>query len=177
MAEQRQTQGQREEMSERQWVQAENHHQKKHKNMGKKRIITKSDTAGAEETQVSNSSKKSLKRQVINGVAYINVSYNNTIIAIADTKGEIIAWSSAGTAGFKGTKKSTPYAANIVAKDCVEKAKKYNLMNLKIIVKGIGPGRESAIRGLASAGLNITSIMDATPIAHNGVKPPKPRRV
>ena len=79
--------------------------------------------------------------------------------------------------GFKGTKKSTPYAANLVAKECLEKAKKYNLTNLKIVVRGIGPGRESAIRGLANTGINITSIMDATPVAHNGVKPPKPRRV
>ena len=146
--------------------------------MGKKRIITKSDApTGTTDTQESSSPKKSLKKQVVNGVAYINVSYNNTLIAITDSKGEVISWSSAGTAGFKGTKKSTPYAANIVAKDCVEKAKKYNLTNLKIVIKGVGPGRESAIRGLASTGLNITSIMDATPVAHNGVKAPKPRRV
>ena len=146
--------------------------------MGKKRIITQTETSSetGQEAPVS-VSKKSVKRQAINGIAYINVSYNNTIITITDAKGEVISWSSAGTAGFKGTKKSTPYAANIVAKDCVEKAKKYNLTNLKIVIKGIGPGRESAIRGLAGTGLNITSIMDATPVAHNGVKAPKPRRV
>ena len=105
------------------------------------------------------------------------VSYNNTIVSIADLKGDVIAWSSAGSIGFKGTKKSTPYAANLVAKDCVEKARKYNLTNIKIVVKGIGPGREAAMRGLAASGLNITSIMDATPVAHNGVRRPKPRRV
>ena len=106
--------------------------------------------------------------------------YNFTkknVPSITDLKGEVIAWSSAGTLGFKGTKKSTPYAANLVAKDCVEKAKKFNLTNIKVVVKGIGPGRESAIRGLAGTGINITSIMDSTPIAHNGVRLKKPRRV
>ena len=144
--------------------------------MGKKRITTQASETADSKPAVSGS-KKSSKKQVLNGVAYINVSYNNTLISISDAKGEIVAWSSAGTLGFKGTKKSTPYAANMVAKDCVEKAKKYNLTNIKIVVKGIGPGRESAIRGLAGTGLNVTSIMDATPVAHNGVKPPKPRRV
>jgi len=156
------------------WVQAENHLVKKH-NMGKKRITTQA--AESADTKSAASAKKSSKKQVLNGIAYINVSYNNTLISISDAKGEIIAWSSAGTLGFKGTKKSTPYAANMVAKDCVEKAKKYNLTNIKIVVKGIGPGRESAIRGLAGTGLNVTSIMDSTPVAHNGVKAPKPRRV
>ena len=99
------------------------------------------------------------------------------MIAISDSKGQIISWSSAGLLGFKGSKKSTPYAANMVAKDVVEKSKKFNLTNIKIVIKGIGPGRESAIRGLAGTGLNILSIMDATPIAHNGVRRPKPRRV
>lgn len=121
--------------------------------------------------------KGSVKRQVINGVATVNVSYNNTLISIADPKGEVISWSSSGLLGFKGSKKSTPYAANMVAKDSFEKAKKYNLTNIKIVIKGVGPGRESAIRGLAGTGLNILSIMDATPIAHNGVRRMKPRRV
>lgn len=144
--------------------------------MGKKRIITKTD---ADPSQVGEGSvaKKSSKKQVINGIAHISVSYNNTIVAISDSNGEIIAWSSAGSIGFKGTKKSTPYAANLVAKDCVEKAKKFNLMNIKVIVKGIGPGRESAIRGLAGSGLNLTGLQDATPVAHNGVRRKKPRRV
>lgn len=147
--------------------------------MGKKKIITKigETVEGAEGQTPASVSKKSLKKQVINGVAYITVSYNNTMIAIADSRGEILAWSSAGSLGFKGTKKSTPYAANLVAKNVIEKSRKYNLVNLKIVVKGIGPGRESAVRGLAGGGLNITALMDKTPIAHNGVKPPKPRRV
>lgn len=121
--------------------------------------------------------KVSSKKQVINGVATVNVSYNNTLISIADSAGQIISFSSAGLLGFKGSKKSTPYAANMVAKDCFEKSKKFNLTNIKIVIKGVGPGRESAIRGLAGTGLNILSIMDATPIAHNGVRRPKPRRV
>ena len=134
-------------------------------------------TEGAETKAPVSVAKKTSKRQVINGVANISVSYNNTMIAIADTKGEILAWSSSGSLGFKGTKKSTPYAANLVAKNVIEKARKYNLVNLKIVVKGIGPGRESAIRGLAATGLNITALTDKTPVAHNGVKPPKPRRI
>ena len=92
-------------------------------------------------------------------------------------KKQVLGWGSAGLTGFKGSKKSTPYAANIVAKDVVEKTKKYNLTNIKIVVKGVGPGRESAIRGLAGTGLNILAIQDNTPVAHNGVRRPKPRRV
>lgn len=145
--------------------------------MGKKRIITKEDTSAASTETGVVAPKKSLKKQVLNGIATINISYNNTMVSIADQGGNVLSWSSAGGMGFKGTKKSTPYAANLVAKDCVEKSKKYNLANIRIVVKGIGPGRESAIRGLASTGLNITSIMDSTPIAHNGVRSRKPRRV
>jgi len=146
--------------------------------MGKKRIITKTDVSESTAQDGSAaSSKKTSKKQIINGVAHISVSYNNTIVAISDLKGEIVAWSSSGLIGFKGTKKSTPYAANLVAKDCVEKAKKFNLTNIKVVVRGIGPGRESAIRGLAGSGLNLTSIQDVTPVAHNGVRRKKPRRV
>ncbi len=146
--------------------------------MGKKRIITtQGDQATASEEAISSSAKKTSKKQVLNGVAYVNVSYNNTLVCITDPKGEVIAWSSSGKLGFKGTKKSTPYAANLVAKDCVEKSKKFNLANIRVVVKGIGPGREAAVRGLAGSGLNITSIMDSTPIAHNGVRRKKPRRV
>ena len=146
--------------------------------MGQKKVITKTEEEikPATEGAVS-ASKKSTKKQVINGVAHINISYNNTLIDISDLKGDILAWSSSGLLGFKGARKSTPYAANMVAKDVFEKAKKYNLMNIKVVVKGIGPGRESAIRGLAGTGLNITSIQDKTPIAHNGVRRSKPRRV
>ncbi len=148
--------------------------------MGKKRIITTQggDTVNATEQQAASSViKKASRKQVINGIAHVSVSYNNTLVTITDLKGEVIAWSSAGSLGFKGTKKSTPYAANLVARDCFEKARKFNLANVKVIVKGIGPGREAAMRGLAGSGLNVTSIMDATPIPHNGVRRKKPRRV
>jgi len=145
--------------------------------MGKKRIITTQGEAQTGDQAASLAPKKLSKKQVINGMAFIHVSYNNTLVTITDSKGEVIAWSSAGTIGFKGTKKSTPYAANLVAKDCVEKSKKFSLTNIKVVVKGIGPGREAAVRGLAGSGLNITSIMDATPIAHNGVRRKKPRRI
>ena len=146
--------------------------------MGKKKIITKTEIDNNEQTTGPVSvAKNTAKKQVLNGVAHILVSYNNTIITVGDLQGNIIAWSSAGGLGFKGARKSTPYAANLVAKTCVEKAKKFNLTNIKIIVRGVGPGRESAIIGLAGTGLNILSIMDDTPIAHNGVRKPKPRRV
>lgn len=145
--------------------------------MGKKRIITTQGDTSTEQQSVDSVSKKSTKKQVINGIAYVSVSYNNTMITITDLKGEVLVWSTSGLLGFKGTKKSTPYAANLVAKDCVEKAKKYGLNSIKIVVKGIGPGREASMRGLSGTGLNILSIMDATPIAHNGVRAKKPRRV
>src|SRR3989338_5404022 len=145
--------------------------------MGQKKVITKVDTDTKPKEAPVSASKKSTKRQVINGIAHINISYNNTIIDISDLKGEIIAWSTSGLLGFKGARKSTPYAANMVAKDVFQKVKKYNLMNIKVVVKGIGPGRESAIRGLAGTGLNLTAIQDKTPIAHNGVRRSKPRRV
>lgn len=146
--------------------------------MGKKRIITK---AGAGDEQKNAGAvgvvKKSQKVQVLKGMANISSSYNNTIISISDAKGNVLSWSSAGALGFKGAKKSTPYAATMVAKEAVEKAKKYGLLELSITVSGIGPGREAAIRALANTGLSITSLIDDTPIAHNGVRPPKPRRV
>jgi small subunit ribosomal protein S11 len=121
--------------------------------------------------------RKSAKKQVLNGIIHVTVSYNNTLVALSDLAGNVIAFSSAGLLGFKGSKKSTPYAANLVAKDVIEKSKRFGLVNVRIIVKGVGPARESAIRGIAGTGMNITSIMDATPVPHNGVKSPKPRRI
>jgi small subunit ribosomal protein S11 len=145
--------------------------------MGKKKVITKEGDSVATEAPSETSSRKSAKKQVLNAVVHINISYNNTLVAISDLQGNVIAFSSAGLLGFKGTKKSTPYAANLVAKDAVERAKKFNVMNARIVVKGVGPARESAVRGIAGTGLNITSIMDNTPVPHNGVKAPKPRRI
>lgn len=146
--------------------------------MGKKRIITKAGEgeeqkdAGAVKTP-----PKTQKAQVLKGMAHISSSYNNTIISVSDSQGNVLGWSSAGSLGFKGAKKSTPYAATMVAKEVIEKIKKYGLVELSITVSGIGPGREAAIRALANTGLNINSITDDTPIAHNGVRPPKSRRV
>lgn len=148
--------------------------------MGKKRIITKvenKEETGAEKNGQVSASKKGAKRQVLKGIATIFSSYNNTIVSITDPRGEVLAWASAGSMGFKGARKSTPYAATIVAKEALEKAKRFNLAELSVAVKGIGPGREAAIRAIAGAGLNINSLVDNTPIPHGGVRPPKPRRV
>ncbi len=147
--------------------------------MGKKRIIT--TVEGGENAEkkigVSPVSKKGAKKQVLKGTIHISSSYNNTIVSVADAKGNVFTYSSAGSLGFKGARKSTPYAATLVGKDAVEKAKKFGFQEAKVSVKGIGPGREAAIRGIASTGVNITAIIDATPMAHNGVRPAKPRRV
>ena len=142
--------------------------------MGKKRIITKE---GDQTEAAAAAPKRTAKKQVLNGVVNITISYNNTIVAVSDLAGNIIAFSSAGLLAFKGSKKSTPYAANLVAKDAIEKAKRFGLTNARIVIKGVGPARESAIRGTAGTGLNITSLMDSTPVPHNGVRAPKPRRV
>lgn len=146
--------------------------------MGKKRIIT-GGGSGDETAQSSvNVAKKSVnKKQIFKGVVHVASSYNNTIVSIADANGNVFAYSSAGTMGFKGSRKSTPYAATLVGKDAVEKAKRFGLQEAKVSVRGIGPGREGAIRGIAGTGINITSIIDDTPIPHNGVRPAKPRRV
>lgn len=152
--------------------------------MGKKAVVTKeSDTEtpakqGAVEGAAAAPAKlKPAKKQVVNGIVNITISYNNTLISVADLQGNVIAFSSSGLLGFRGSKKSTPYAANLVAKDAVEKAKRFGLMNVRIVVKGVGPARESAVRGVAGTGLNITSLMDSTPVPHNGVKASKPRRI
>jgi len=121
--------------------------------------------------------RKKIIRQILHGNAYIQATYNNTIVTIADTNGDVLAWSSAGKVGFKGPKKATPYAASQVVKDVVTKAASYGLKDVHVFVKGIGGGREGAIRGLNGNGLNILSVSDVTPIPHNGCRPPKKRRV
>lgn len=146
--------------------------------MGKKRVVSKqSETQASSQEKQFKVSKRKIKKQVNIGIAHIYSSYNNTIITITDIKGNVIAFSSAGNIGFKGTRKSTPYAATLAAKTVAEKTKPFGLIEIGVRVNGIGPGREAAIRGLATAGLDITSIIDVTPIPHNGVKAPKPRRV
>lgn len=144
--------------------------------MGQKKVITKSGSE-AEGQAKETTAKKSGKRQLVVGVMNVSSSYNNTLVNVTDSKGNVVIWSSAGMLGFKGARKSTPYAATLVAKDVAEKGKKIGLQDVTVVIRGIGPGREAAIRGIASSGLNINSIVDDTPIAHNGVRAPKPRRV
>ena len=125
----------------------------------------------------SYSKKKKVKKNILNGIAYVQSTFNNTIISIADTSGNVISWASAGQKGFKGSRKSTPYAAQIAAEDVGNKAKEYGLKSLKVEVSGPGSGRESALRSLQAIGYIITSIKDVTPIPHNGCRPRKRRRV
>jgi len=129
------------------------------------------------EKAATTSKKKKVRRKVKQGCVYIQSSYNNTIISITDLNGNVLAWSSSGRAGFSGARKATPFAAQKVVADAMERLRPYEMEEAKIFVKGIGSARESAIRSLAAAGLNITSIRDKTPIPHNGVRAPKRRRV
>ena len=121
--------------------------------------------------------KKKQRKSIISGLAYINATFNNTMITITDEQGNSIAWSSAGVKGFKGSRKSTPYAAQIAAEDAGTKAKEFGLKKLQVFVKGPGGGRESALRALQATGFYITSIKDNTHTPHNGCRPPKKRRV
>lgn len=121
--------------------------------------------------------KTKIFRQVPQGRAYIQATYNNTIITLTDSQGNILSWSAAGKMGFRGPKKATPFAAGIIVKDAVEKAAKYGLREIQVFVKGVGAGREAAVRALNANGLNILAIKDVTPIPHNGCRPPKVRRV
>lgn len=121
--------------------------------------------------------KKKVKKFVSDGIAYIHASFNNTIITITDKQGNALAWTTSGGAGFRGSRKSTPFAAQVAADKVGEKIKEFGLKNLDVHVNGPGPGRESAVRALSNAGFKITSICDITPIPHNGCRPPKKRRV
>ncbi len=121
--------------------------------------------------------KKRAKRSVATGVVHIQSTFNNTIVTIADENGNTISWSSAGVQGFKGSRKSTPFAAKLVAEDAAAKAMEMGMKNVGVYVKGPGPGRESALRALHGMGLNISMIKDVTPVPHNGCRPPKRRRV
>ena len=121
--------------------------------------------------------KRRERKNITAGVAHVNASFNNTMITITDAQGNTIAWSSAGSQGFKGSRKSTPFAAQVAAEQAGRKAAEHGMKSLEIQVKGPGSGRESALRALAAVGFSITSIRDVTPIAHNGCRPPKRRRV
>ncbi|WP_343126481.1 30S ribosomal protein S11 [Buchnera aphidicola] len=121
--------------------------------------------------------KKRIKKQILEGIAYIHASFNNTIITITDRIGNTLGWATAGGSGFRGSRKSTPFAAQVAAERCSELVKSYGIKTLEVMVKGPGPGRESTIRALNMAGFKITNITDITPIPHNGCRPPKKRRV
>jgi small subunit ribosomal protein S11 len=121
--------------------------------------------------------KKRVKKNIANGVVHIQSTFNNTIVTITDSGGNVVAWSSAGVQGFKGSRKSTPFAAQLAAEDAAKKAKEHGMRTVEVYVKGPGPGRESALRALQATGFNVVMIKDVTPIPHNGCRPPKRRRV
>lgn len=122
-------------------------------------------------------SRKRVKKTVVDGVAHIHASFNNTIITITDRQGNTLSWATSGGSGFRGSRKSTPFAAQIASQKAGEVAKEFGMQNLEVFIKGPGPGRESAVRALNSIGFKITNITDVTPIPHNGCRPPKKRRV
>jgi len=121
--------------------------------------------------------RKKVKRHITKAVAYIKATFNNTTVTVTDLNGDVLCWATAGTSGFKGSRKSTPFAAQRAAETCAEKAAKFGVKEMEIRVKGPGSGRESAITGLQSAGITIRAIEDITPLPHNGCRPPKKRRV
>ena len=121
--------------------------------------------------------KKKVKRTVVDGIAHIHASFNNTIVTITDRQGNSLAWATSGGSGFRGSRKSTPFAAQVASQKACETAREYGLKNLEVFIRGPGPGRESAIRALNAAGYKITNITDVTPVPHNGCRPPKKRRV
>lgn len=146
--------------------------------MGKKKVIQKSgDTKEGADQKVASVSSKTGAKKIDSGFVYVNASYNNTVITVTDLAGNVVAWSSAGSLGFNGPKKATPFAASKVASTVIEKIKKSGPFSVSIIVKGIGSGRDSAIRTFATQGFAISSVKDATPIPHNGPRPAKVRRV
>lgn len=125
----------------------------------------------------NNRTRKRIKKDVSDGIAHIHASFNNTIVTITDRKGNTLSWATAGGSGFRGSRKSTPFAAQVAAEKAGKVAQEYGMKNLDVYVKGPGPGRESAVRSLNNLGFKITNITDSTPIPHNGCRPPKRRRV
>ncbi|WP_428264608.1 30S ribosomal protein S11 [Haliangium sp.] len=127
--------------------------------------------------QPKRQTKKKVRKNIQSGVAHITATFNNTIVSITDVSGNVVSWSSAGTCGFKGSRKSTPFAAQLAAEDAAKKAMEHGMRNIEVYVKGPGAGRESALRALSSAGFKISLIRDVTPVPHNGCRPRKRRRV
>ena len=150
--------------------------------MGKKKITTQTGEEALKEKEVLEAAevkaaKGAVSKKIEKGRVYINASYNNTLISVTDDKGNIIAWASAGSLGFSGPKKATPFAASKIVSALTEKLKKSGPVNIEVLVSGVGGGRDSAIRSLANQGFNILTIKDITAIPHNGPRPPKVRRV
>ena len=143
----------------------------------KENDVKASETKQSENIAKVKKVKKKIKKNITTGIAYVKATFNNTIISIADDSGNVIAWSSAGSKGFKGSRKSTPYAAQVAADSAASKALEHGMKNLSVEVKGPGSGRETALRALQARGFKIISIKDTTPMPHNGARPPKKRRV
>ena len=125
----------------------------------------------------SNRTKKKIKKEIADGIAHIHATFNNTIVTITDRKGNALAWATSGGSGFRGSRKSTPFAAQVAAENAGKVAQEYGMKNLDVMIKGPGPGRESAVRSFNNLGFKIGNIVDVTPIPHNGCRPPKKRRV
>ena len=138
--------------------------------------VSKTKVETPKETSIKKAKKK-IKKNITTGIAFVNATFNNTIVTISDESGNVIAWSSAGAKGFKGSRKSTPYAAQVAADSAASKAQEHGLKILTVKLKGPGSGRETALRALQARGFKILSIKDTTPVAHNGSRPPKKRRV
>ena len=143
----------------------------------KKEQISEKIDPKSEKISTTKKTKKSVKKNITTGIASVYATFNNTIITISDDSGNVIAWSSAGSKGFKGSRKSTPYAAQIAADHAAAKAQEHGLKTLSVMIKGPGSGRETALRALQARGFKITSIKDTTSMPHNGTRPPKKRRV
>jgi small subunit ribosomal protein S11 len=144
--------------------------------MGKKRIVKK-NSSGVDSALKARSLAKVIKKKIVEGTLFVESSYNNTRLSLADRSGNILAWSSSGSLGFKGAKKGTPFAASKIGELIGEKAQQVGLKEVAVVVKGVGSGRESAIRGFSTFGVEIVSIIDKTPVPHNGPKARKPRHV
>jgi small subunit ribosomal protein S11 len=134
-------------------------------------------TANAQASKNAGRQKKRVKKNIQSGVVHIASTFNNTIVTITDVSGNVVAWSSCGRRGFKGSRKSTPFAAQMAAEDAVKRAQEHGVKTVSVLVKGPGTGREAALRALSNAGMRVTTIRDVTPIPHNGCRPPKRRRV
>jgi small subunit ribosomal protein S11 len=150
--------------------------------MGKKKVTTQSGEqaiaqGSKQEGAVAKASSSRRGRRVENGRVYVNATYNNTVVTVTDEKGDVLAWASAGSIGFSGPKKATPFAASKIVSVVAEKLKNYGLQNLDVYIKGVGGGRDSAVRSFANQGFNLVSVKDVTPVPHNGPKAKKVRRV